>query len=149
MTECHKTPATITGQKPERPRRAGWTRRQTLATLSASIAMLPLASTAQPLLPPALAEICLKAVASPFAARLGEAAAQGRQVAELSENLLARLGPMPGPDWSAALCQSARRDIAGGDMVEVLGRPVMRTEAETLALGALLLQTRAASGPLT
>ena len=117
----------------------GWTRRGALAALAAAAAAPALPALAEaPALPPALAGICIAATASPLPARLGAAAVEGRGLPELAASLRARLGPGAAADWRAALVASGRRDLALGDRVEVLGRPLMRTEAEVLALGALL-----------
>jgi hypothetical protein len=125
---------------------AGWTRRDALAALAAAAAAPALPALAEaPVLPPALARICIAATASPLPARLGIAAAEGRAMSDLVASLVARLGPGT-TDWRAALVASGRRDLAAGDRVEVLGRPLMRTEADVLAAGILLREKSFPSG---
>ena len=119
---------------------AGWTRRRTLTTLVATLT-LPIAATARATpapLPAELAEICLRAVAGAPQERLGLAAAAGRSLSEIATSLCARLGASSARDWHMALVTSGQRDISEGDIVEILGQPVLRTEADVLALGARL-----------
>jgi hypothetical protein len=91
--------------------------------------------------PPDLARICIAAAGSPAMAQLGAAAARGLTLPALAASLHARLGPGAATDWRGALVESGRRDMAAGDLVRTLGRPLMRTEAEVLAIGVLLRST--------
>lgn len=104
----------------------------------AVVRALPSAAAREAVVPPGLAAICAAAASTPLPARLGRAAAAGRTVPGVAASLLARLGPGAAADWRGAVVASGRRDIAGGDQVEVLGRPLMRTEADVLALGVLI-----------
>lgn len=118
----------------------GWTRRGTLVALAAVVAApaLPAAATAPAVPPAALAEICIAATAAPLSARLGAVAARGRSLPEVAASLCGQLGSEGAGNWRNALVTSGRRDIAKGDTVEIMGRRLMRTEAEMLALGVLL-----------
>jgi hypothetical protein len=122
-----------------------WSRRRTLKTLAAAgvAAACPVAAAARPGVPPALARICVAATSAPLPARLGAAVAAGWRLDDLALRLTARLAPGEGAEWGAALVAAGRRDLARGDRVEVLGRPLMRTEAEVLALGTLLRRAAA------
>jgi len=127
------------GQKAAKGR---WTRRRALGLLAATASVPALPTAAAPEVPPALARICVRATGDPLPARLGAAAGAGRSLPEVAAALRARLGAGGGMtaavNWRAALVASARRDIARGDVVELLGRPVVRTECEVLALGVIL-----------
>lgn len=118
--------------------RGGWTRRRALAALAALAGSPALPAAAAPPLPRQLAAICRAATKGALPARLGAAAAAGQTASELAASLCRRLGPGAAADWREALVRSGRRDLAANDRVEILGRPLMRTEAEVLALGALL-----------
>lgn len=123
--------------------RGCFTRRGTLVALAAvaSAPALPaLAGTIRPrALPEGLAAVARAAAGTPVPQRIGAIAAGTRSVSEVADALLSRLGPPPRDgDWRAALVAAGRRDIARSETVEILGRTVMRTEADLLALGTLL-----------